>query len=357
MPSPYNDARIHARQIFGRLASAELREIHRSLDQFIARIVQQIAAVRTGLLPGAQGLERLRRIVQREADLLASVLQRTIETGRRAAFRDIERVWQQAGREYARARGRTEAEIASLRPPPVTLLGVWETLNPAGTWRTLLRNHIAEAAREANSIIRTALMAQVGPDEVARRLRRYVIGSEPFQKIFSEVPTLTGDVFKLDLRTLPAAERGAAREMVYNAERIAFSELHNARAEAEVQHMVNDPYIKAVQWTLSPDRGSLTEPDECDYLAETDFYGMGPGVFPVDSVPSPPHPFDRCELRPITRATDEIQQPKPQPTLKVDPRDPGIKFPRSGMVSDRHIQRSKDAAWQAIRNAAVARPT
>lgn len=347
MPTPYDQARIAARSVLGRLSIEQARAIQTALNQFMIRITEAVKA--SG---GAAGLVQLHRIVQRETDLLAKTLERSIAARRDIAFKEIEKIWQAAGIEYSRSRGVTGSQLAQIRTPPITLLGAFETMSPAGTWKTLLRIYAGEAAAEVNAIVRNAIASQIDPDELAIRLRKYVIGSEPFHSAFKQVPTLAGDQAKIDLGSIPAAQRGAAREMVFNAERIAFSELHNARSEAEVSHMVNDPYIEAVRWTLSPNRGSGTRPDECDFLAKADFYGLGPGVYPVANVPSPPHPFDRCEKIPVTRPTAEIDQPKPQPGLQVDPMR--AHFPGSDSLSQMQEIRARESASQAINNAALA---
>lgn len=333
--SAYDQARITARRALGQLSAEQMRSINSALERFGQR-VSELVRQSSG---SPAGLTHLHQIVTREADLLSRTLERSIATGRDAAFKEITKIWEAAGVEYARARGLTGSDLAKIRTPPITLLGAWETMSPAGSWRTLLQHYTRFAADEVNSIVRNAFMEQVGPDELARRLRKYVQGSEPFQKSFTKVPTLSGEVPKVDLRAVPAALRGEAGQMVYNAQRIAFSEWHNARTEAEVAHMFNDPYIKAIRWTLSPNRGSGVTPDECDLLAKTDYYGLGPGVYPVDQVPAPPHPFDRCEMIPVTRPTSELNQPKPQPNLRLDPMSPGIRGTKS----------AKESAAQAIR--------
>jgi hypothetical protein len=117
-------------------------------------------------------------------------------------------------------------------------------------------------------------------------------------------------VKKLDLRGLSAEDRDAARQMEFNARRIASAELRNASHEAQVQHMMADPLIVAIEWTLSPLHRDV---DVCDSLASADWYGLGPGVYPVGAVPAPPHPFDACANRSVARPAREADQPKPAP--------------------------------------------
>lgn len=351
--TPYQEAQIAARKALGRLTVQQLRSIRNHLDQYVDRVLAAIGRSRADLNQGAQELEQLRVIVQKEVQRLSQLLENSIATGRDASFQQVHDIWRAAGSEYSKMKG---VQLpASLHTPPITLMGAWESLNTASTWKTLIKNYAGNAAAEANQIIRSALTSSVPPDELARRLRKYVTGAETFQQAFSEIPTTDGNVFKLDLRTIPAAQRGAAQQMVKNAERIAFTELHNARAEAEVQHYYNDPFIGAVKWELAPDRGTLKTPDECDYLAHGDFYGMGRGVYPIAKVPAPPHPWDRCERRPIARPTAQINEPKATPTLQTDPRSDQAEFPREQMLTAGQLERAKNSAWNAVRN--VPNPT
>jgi hypothetical protein len=55
-------------------------------------------------------------------------------------------------------------------------------------------------------------------------------------------------------------------------------------------------------------------------------YGLGPGVFPLDAVPLPPHPYDRCERTPRTRPWMEAGEPKPRKLKRLlDPANINLK--------------------------------
>lgn len=197
-----------------------------------------------------------------------------------------------------------------------------------------------------------ATQAGVGQEELARRLRRYVTGSEKFAPLFTEVPTQQGTVAKLDLRKIPKEDLGATQQMVHNARRIAFSEPHNARAEAEIGHMRTDPFVEAVRWTLSPVRSTVgwAAPDECDYLAVNNVWGLGPGIYPVDRVPPPPHPWDRCEKMPVLRPPARMEHPKPHGfEPKRDSVVDGGDIPNERRVTPAAAERIRQNAWEAIR--------
>lgn len=206
-------------------------------------------------------------------------------------------------------------------PPDIRAAGAYaaritaQTPSVAAAFRTLA-GHVENGADQVDYILQRAILERADPTALARRLRGYVAGSERFGTHVIEVKDKAGKVIgrKIDLRKLPADQRDAARRMTYNAERIAITEMHNAAHEATVQAMKAAPMVDAVTWTLAKDRGKTDIPDECDVLALTDYYGLGPGNYPVEAVPAKPHPFDRCYTIPVIRDFEDWTKPKPQGT-------------------------------------------
>lgn len=330
--SAYLEARLRARALLGDLSGEQGERIAKALQSYANGLGRALRSDLGGLsadgLSSQRALLRAKQINEEAARKLSQGLTKGTAEGRALSFERSLEVWAEAGRGAAETAGVDAATLARVRPPSVTVLGAYEAVGAAETWQTLLRSHVRNAAAEANAIVREALASGVGPDEVARRLRRYVVGSEGFADLFEEVPTKTGKVAKIDLRGLSASERDAARMMRHNARRIAFTEMGNARQEAEVQHSIRDPLVGAVRWLLSPDRGNTDVPDACDALAEADWYGLGAGVFPVDKVPGPPHPWDRCELETLTRDLSRLDQPKLSPDRRLS--GDRVRIPRKG---------------------------
>jgi hypothetical protein len=318
-PPNYRAAQLAARQREGALQADAAERIVKSIRQYadqLARLVRNLPAGERGARESVVVLRNVARTLERQ-------LQQAIAEGRDLTFQEVQNIWQQASLQIAAQRDVPSAFLGGITNPPLSLLGAYENVNGAANWKTLTSRYVARAAEEASQIIRHALLSDMSPDELARRLRPYVQGSERFVDAFRG----SG----LDMRSLRSPDvADAAAQMQYNAYRIAVSETHNARSEAEVQNFIADPYVKAVGWRLSPDRGTLKGPDECDVLAGNNFYGLGVGNYPVDAVPLTPHPFDRCERVPITQ-----DQPNPKQTnvgQTLDTADATI--PRSGKMSD-----------------------
>lgn len=333
------------------MAGSLNRDAVLDIVQSMRRFARDLSLGVARLPSGIRGAEESARLVGRVADRLERELLATVGRERRLAFRQIESIWRQAGLEIAEIRDLPTAMIGGVRNPPISMLGAYENVGGASNWRTLLPRYTGRAAQEANHIVREALLQGVSPDELARRLRPYVEGSQPFHRAFG------GLAEKIDLRRLrePGLE-GAARQMDYNARRIAVTETHNARAEAEVQHFIADPYIRAVAWRLAPDRGTQEgSPDECNVLAEQDLYGLGDGIYPCDKVPLSPHPFCRCERVPVTQDTPDGAA---RAELQTDPRDieiPGVSAARGDAIRGRVARLVRDSEAEPLSNELAAR--
>lgn len=328
LPSPgaYREAQLAARAALGDLQEEALRNIVQALDELGAGLERELTLLGTQSYENTVRLARSRQIVRNQYNALLAKLQNITGTGRAMTYRQVLREWEKGGQAAASSVGIGGEVLGKIRAPAITMLGAYENLGSAAShWRTLLQMDATTAAREANLIARHSMTAGVGPDELGRRLRRYVTGSENYQQLFSSVPTVTGDVYKLDLRTLPRELRNGARQMVHNSNRIAFSEMHNARWEATTEHMIRDPLVGAIDWTLAQHRGKVKVPDECDVLATTNFYGLGPGRFPCDKIPRPPHPWDRCDQRPVPRSTRDMKKRKRSPRRVKTPTHPALK--------------------------------
>lgn len=339
----YRAAQLDARRRMNAVDAELARRIQGALDDFADDLVRAMGALPPGRREAAEAAQDIVRFLSAR---LYREMERATAGGRELTFNEVRGIWDEAMRKVADAEGIPDRLMGAIRVPPATMLGAFESLNADVPWRTLLRNQVAAAATEAGAIVRQGVASGVGPDEVARRLRKYVAGSEGFK-------AFEGADGKIDLRKVPANVRGAAGQMRYNAERIAFTEIHNARHEAEVQHMTADPFVEANLWQLAPDRGTARIPDGCDWIARGDYYGLGRGVYPVHATPSLVHPFDRCEVIPVPRAATEALErdgtpkPKPKPNRQRDPAS--VALPGSRTMTPAAKRRQHGMARDAIR--------
>lgn len=314
---PYRLAQLEARRRALGLSRESMLRVAAAIRVYsgqLARMLENLPVEEQAAIRRAQTILRAQIAPQLRASLTHAVT-----SGRDTAFRDILGIQTDAALSVAQATDIPDRLLGAIRRPNVSLAGAWESLgHGAASWKTLLPQYTGRALQDVQQVVTTALTEGVSPDQLARRIRGYVEGSASIQDTLKGM----GEVSDRTLRRLEASgqiDQQDARRLRYNSDRIAFSEVHNARGEAEIQAYAADPFVKAVRWELSPDRGTQTTPDVCDALAETDFYGLGAGIYPVSQVPISPHPFDRCERVPVTRPSNQASQPKPNPALQLAP--------------------------------------
>lgn len=309
----YREAQLAARAVAGSVSVDAAKALEKELKAYGARIAAQLAALPKGAAQ-AKALDASRQIILHSAYLLHSKLTAAIAEQRRVSFEDVSSVWETAnGMALMAADDVAGALVGGVKLPGLTLAGAYENLGGAAHgWKTRLQGYVQDSAIEADAIVRTALLEGMGPEELAKRLRPYLSGAEEFYEAFGGEGAAAVRAKLANLQNLPAHLRGASRKLQSNARRIAYSEIWNARAEADLTAMARNPLVAAIKWTLSPWRGQLDGPDVCDALALNDFYGLGPGVYPLDAVPLPPHPYDRCERVPVLRPPEHAHLPKPK---------------------------------------------
>jgi hypothetical protein len=133
-------------------------------------------------------------------------------------------------------------------------------------------------------------------DAASRIMRGLVQGDEQLEQIARDYGPrggLTQDALERGVEFDEDAAR-IARQIGNDARRISRSEMASAYHEADVEASRRSPSVKGVRWTLS---SAHPQTDECDVLAEQDAYGLGPGIYPPDKVPSLPHPNCKCSTR------------------------------------------------------------
>lgn len=347
-PEAYREALVASREVVQDLREEQVHAIVEALENFADGLEEayrgEFAGVTAAGLDNEAALQRSEEIVRSQAEAMLEVLVRSTEQNRTAGFDRVLQVWGDTAEQIAESNDIDLAEFGGLRSSPVTLMGQYEAVGAAQNWRTLLRGHVEDAAAEANRIIRNGMAEGVHPTELSRRLRRYVEGSEELDELFEEVETVSGEVQKIDLRQdIPDDLQGAARQMQFNADRIAASEIQNARIEAEIQHAGRDPMVEGKKWRTSPRHSDV---DECDVLASQDLYGLGPGVYPVFRTPPPPHPFCLCETTTTTRPPSEFGEPKPHPTLQQDPEQ--VAIPGGSDLTDARERRIRQQVGRAL---------
>jgi hypothetical protein len=302
----YANAAQRARALAGSLTETLTAQLADDLDLFARTVLAELSALHADTpAERRRAIEASHAVILRSAQLLDATMAGAIAAQRSLAFTDVLTIQSEASALAARSAG---ASFGAVRIPRLNLYAVYN--GNAHDWQTTLRAYIDNAAAELDRLIRTALLQGIRPADLARQLRPYVQGAETFYQAFKGRDEAMQAMRKAWTK-LPEDLRGAAKTIHYNARRIAESEMHTAYGNAVKTSGLADPLVEGYVWTLSPDRGSARIPDACDGLAQSDFYGGGPGWYPKTKVPDWPHPWCRCSLFPTLRPFANADTPLP----------------------------------------------
>ena len=173
-----------------------------------------------------------------------------------------------------------------------------------------LADTIARSANTATDVKLPKVLRQLiadsrtgTPKEIQQQIRK----AEKYVKSLQGVARGSKQMQTAYKELVDSAKKGAIKDSIVNEainkklrvvnERIARTEMANAYELGRRRAYFEDPNITGFQWELSPSHPIF---DECDYLAEADLYGMGAGVYPLDSgVTAPAHPNCLCTTYPV----------------------------------------------------------
>lgn len=138
---------------------------------------------------------------------------------------------------------------------------------------------------EINKIIAQGIALNKSSYDIAKDLERYVDPSAKKDWNWSKVYP------------------GVAREVDYNAQRLARTAVTHAYQQAFDECVKPNPFIEAVQWN-NAHSGRVCP--FCIELAETDQYGLGEGIFPKGEEPLD-HPNGMCFLTAVmVKSMEEV---------------------------------------------------
>jgi hypothetical protein len=195
----------------------------------------------------------------------------------------------------------------------------------AAGFQTLMKYHLEAAGPDLDRLISSAIARGVSSQQLTRDVADF----------------LANGVANLNGYGLTLADTDGLASLQADAARIATSETLNALRESQTQAMMASSVIDAVQWGLS---GNHFDIDECDLLAEADWYGLGPGFYPPEKLPVAPHPWCRCGPK-ATRLRHPSTWNTPRPPA------PALAINWEGFDPSDHVSGAAD--WSDLRTARV----
>lgn len=306
------------------------------------------AARRRALILTERQLEAFQRLLEQYADELVRRAIAAFELGGRdrAAEVALEVIQQlthdlaQATRNGIELTARTVSEIYAaatatiLASANVDLAASFTGLNVRAAQAVLARPELAASFRSIrqesidaiDAILRRAILRNAPSQSIAMELRTHILGADAFpRRLLLDRRRIGYDAirelgYEPTRANLEAVRRQTGR-IAARAQLIARTEPINTEHEATALAAAESPVVDVIRWRLS---SRHPKRDQCDALAEADWFGYGPGRYDPRLLPSKPHPRDLCfmlhELLPVERWGESRGPLRP---LRLDPGEVG----------------------------------
>lgn len=149
---------------------------------------------------------------------------------------------------------------------------------------------------QIDAILKEAVRTREDALVTAKKLEQYL------NPAFSIKRGPTGKVLKGQPKGIVTTTPGRGGSGSYAARRLARTEISRANAQESTRVAQQTPFAVGEQWNLSAAHPGV---DECNDFSEAD-NGLGPGVYPVGSMPRmPAHPHCLCYQTIVTPKNDE----------------------------------------------------
>ena len=297
-------------------------EALRRMYQAYARMLVDIQADSdTGRITGDRA-DALRASIGERLEELQGRLSDTITQAERDVIREAARAHRQAAEEVASMAG-VSIDIGEqwAKVPTRVFEQSLQRRGIAGaeTLQSIIRRNIQAAANDIDRAINSAIGRGVSwreltvtiADEMARddaalaqALQEVEASDLPFSK--SDVP-ITEVAERLGLE---GDDLRRAKSLIFDARRIAVTEINTAYDEADKTSAAVSPVVDLVRWrTSSRHAGLPSSPDICTVLEKQDIHGFGPGLYHPSRCPSHPHPHCMCRVETVLREPQDYGDP------------------------------------------------
>lgn len=190
----------------------------------------------------------------------------------------------------------------------------------ANTFRTLVNRNVQAAANSIDQAITSALARGEQYEETTKRIAGHLARNdedllEALRARGKAGRDLAESVQGFDLTD---EDLQRTKRLLFDARRIAVTEISNHYDEADSVSMAQSPVVDLIQWNTSAQHPGLrSSPDRCDYLEEANPHGYGQGLYHPRTVPARPHPFCQCPKTAVTHrpedyGTERDVPPKPE---------------------------------------------
>ena len=185
-------------------------------------------------------------------------------------------------------------------------------------FKSVLSRGLKSAAGDIDKFISSAVGRGVSTTRAHRELAGILVQNDPVLTSLLKDGKLYKSAVNKAVKegVIDLADYKNAKEVLYDSRRILVTENNNAFREADLQASWESPVVEYKRWVVSGRHYGLpSSPDVCTMWYEVNQFGLGEGVFPIQNVPSPPHPFCGCRAEDVLRSPERWNDPKP-PALR-----------------------------------------
>ena len=305
----YNEALYESRRRFlaaGGPREQLLRQLYNEYAGMLIRIQQEA----DDQVITAERAKRLRRHVRQEMRRLQERLVRSLGDGAHRAAQ-LAADGHQAGLTAASNAAGVGIDFDFEKVPRRALeqMMVRRGLGQSATFKTLIRRNVEEAAPDIDRAITSAVARGVSNQrltkEIAHELAR---GNKELQEALGNLGPRGGRTLQAIQEDIevPEGQLQRAKRLLYDARRIAVSEINTAYTEANRTSMVESPVVDLVRWKTSTRHDGLaSSPDICDYFERANLHGFGGGLYHPGTAPANPHPFCMCWCRAVLKDPED----------------------------------------------------
>lgn len=326
-PDTYNEIVIQARRdaLAGDdgLTAQALQDLREEFADMILEINQDVEA---GRITEARA-ERLRDSINDAMRRFANRAPVILENARDEAIRASVTAHEDATRRLV-AQSQASVEVgerfAQVPDDVVEMAMRRRALGASTTFQTLINRNVQEAAGSIDRAITSALARGEANQELTKRIAGHLARNDEelldvLRRRGKAGRDLAESVAGLDLTD---DELQRSKRLLYDARRIAVTEISNHYDEADAVSMARSPVVDLIQWNTSAQHGGLdSSPDRCDYLEQANPHGYGVGLYHPETVPARPHPHCQCPKTAVTHRPENYGKTRdvpPKPEIDED---------------------------------------
>lgn len=265
----------------------------------------------------------LANIARQAATITGEGVGEAMDEAARSHTRAMRQLQQAAGTDFV-------VDFSTVKASALDTYIIRRGLPESYNYRTLINRAISHLQPQIDDIIQSGIARGISADRLTLELAKGMSDADPaFLNRLQQINPSRFNAYDIDALKLPGPiGRQAApqdlKKLLYDARRIAVSEINSAYNEADRIASAKNPAIDRVKWEVSGRHYGLpSTPDACTMNYEVDQYGLGNGVFPVQTVPSLLHPHCGCYTYKLFRPPSKWSDPKPTPPL------PALNAPRN----------------------------